>query len=445
MHPLHAAPPAAHPAAMPGAPTPAAPAIGDPRWLPHAHATITNAMAHSLACLHLWDDMHHAHALLRRDADTLNEHARSIDQHMAALDKRSRRLARQEDQLARRAQRLDRAMAQFDAARAAWCRAAGLPSDTYAVQLADEDGDGSDASDSEDDDEDEVVAGDQQRDNTKSPSSSTPAAPTTANSMVGGLVGSAWKSLDRAYAVRSKLGAVPLVGSLVQSALPENDNENEDATNPPDSQPVSAPTTAAAVAPPLPYAPYAPYYLYYPGTGAGGSAITPPTSIPDGGTTSSPRAPSVSTTSRVRSAAGAVLRRAASVASLSLGSSAPATAATARDAGAASPTPTHATMYPYYASHAHTHARMVYAPPPPPATPYAPAAYTPPQVHPAPTVDELGHLVQSMASVASVANSVTGGAASPAGMVKSVGGWALNKVLGGGSKAGGSTTGAASG
>ncbi|KAJ3364307.1 hypothetical protein GGF32_002278 [Allomyces javanicus] len=427
------------PAAMPGPPAPpaaaAAPTIGDPRWLPHAHATITNAMAHSLACLHLWDDMHHATALLRRDADTLNEHARSIDQHMTALDKQSRRLARQEDKLARRAQRLDRAMAQFDAARAAWCRAAGLPSDTYAVQPAEDGDDGScDASDSEDDDEDEAV--DEQRDaDAQSPSKTPAPAPTTANSsMVGGLVGSAWKSLDRAYAVRSKLGAVPLVGSLVQSALPEN----EEDTNPPDSQ-VSAPA-AAAVAPPatLPYAPYAPYYLYYPGA-AGGGAITPPTSIPDG----SPRAPSVSTTSRVRSAAGAVLRRAASVASLSLGSSTP--AANAANARTTSPTPTHAAMYPYYApphAHAHAHAHMMYAAPP--AMPYAPAAYTPPQVHPAPTVDELGHLVQSMASVASVANSVTAGAASPAGVVKSVGGWALNKVLGGGSKAGGgSTTGAA--
>ncbi|KNE63643.1 hypothetical protein AMAG_08746 [Allomyces macrogynus ATCC 38327] len=438
MHPLHAPPAAAMPAA-PGVPM-HPPTVGDPRWLPHAHATITSAMAHSLACLHLWDDMHHAHALLRRDADTLNEHARSIDQHMAALDKRSRRLARQEDKLARRVQRLDRAMAQFDAARAAWCRAAGLPSDTYAVQPAEDGDDGSDASDSED--EDQVDNGEQQqRDagDAKLPSSSPPAAPTTANSMVGGLVGSAWKSIDRAYAVRSKLGAVPLVGSLVQSALPEN--ETDEVTTPPDSDSVSAPAAAAVAPPPtLPYAPYAPYYLYYPG-GAGG-AITPPTSIPDG-TTGSPRAPSVSTTSRVRSAAGAVLRRAASVASLSLGST---PAAAANDAHTTSPTPTHAAMYPYYApphAHAHAHAHMMYAAPPMPYA--APAAYTPPQVHPAPTVDEFGHLVQSMASVASVANSVTGGAASPAGVVKSVGGWALNKVLGGGSRAGGSTTGTASG
>ncbi|KNE64834.1 hypothetical protein AMAG_19288 [Allomyces macrogynus ATCC 38327] len=287
MHPLHAG-------AMPAPPT-AAPTIGDPRWLPHAHATITNAMAHSLACLHLWDDMHHAHALLRRDADTLNEHARSIDQHMAALDKRSRRLARQEDKLARRAQRLDRAMAQFDAARAAWCRAAGLPSDTYAVQPADDRDEGSDTSDSEGDDEDEVANGDQQQQHDAGDSpSKTPAATTTANSMVGGLVGSAWKSLDRAYAVRSKLGAVPLVGSLVQSALPENED-----TNPPDSQSVSAPTAAAVAPPPaaaVPYAPYAPYYLYYPG--AAGGAITPPTSVPDAAAGSPPRAPSVSTTSR---------------------------------------------------------------------------------------------------------------------------------------------------
>ncbi|KAI9188791.1 hypothetical protein H9P43_000213 [Blastocladiella emersonii ATCC 22665] len=509
--------------------------VDDEAWFANAHDQISRTLSMSLQTLQLWEQLRLRQARLQTEAqhlmaarDHLASYARYLDEERLRLDHLATRIDARD---ARRAA----AQAAFDDARVKWCVAAGLdPATTFAVpDLGDDE--------EEEDDEMAAAAGDDAQSR-----SGTPAANRTGTAeRAAGFVGSALKTafsltgagdtiskLDRAYQVRDRVGGMPLLGSIVNSALHE---EDEDAA-------AAAPQFEDADEPVSRSTP--PRVVIDTASEHGASATVP---LDDTRSEYSAISGSVRTSSTssgaasggadsgssggggvqgmVASAAGAVLRRAASVASLSLSgstaspTSAPATtsqqpaktlrvaasqphlrgygsslsttgaAATGTDAGStsarsspsASPdlqllrnsavprstTPTPRPMSMFAAPPASTTSSTSAAAAGPVPVPYTPrplsmyaGAVPPPQQqvvagayyqqqpppYPYPSYpyatgpgsaaslpaalglpDDLGTLLNTVSTVASVAQSV-GGAS---GAVKSVGGWALNKVLNG--------------